>query len=59
MHAALIYQRATSDRDRKIADALSELVDTRRVEGESGTGDVDQGDGDGDDGAAGVLVPVA
>jgi integrase len=30
MRAALIYQRATSDADQKIADALSELVDQHR-----------------------------
>jgi hypothetical protein len=30
MRAALIYQRATSDADEKIADKLSELVDQHR-----------------------------
>jgi hypothetical protein len=32
MRAALIYQHATTDRDRSIADALSELVDLGRAE---------------------------
>jgi hypothetical protein len=30
MRAALVYQRATSDADEKIADKLSELVDQHR-----------------------------
>ncbi|TDQ05305.1 hypothetical protein [Labedaea rhizosphaerae] len=30
MRAALIYQRATSDADERIADRLSELVDRHR-----------------------------
>jgi hypothetical protein len=32
MRAALIYQRATSDADSKIADKLSELVEEHRQE---------------------------
>lgn len=52
MRAALIYQRATSDADRLIADRLSSLVDEHR-----GTrGDTDD---DPDDGPASALVPVA
>ncbi|RZS37830.1 integrase-like protein [Herbihabitans rhizosphaerae] len=54
MRAALIYQRATSDADERIADRLSELIDKHR--------DCDQKneetpDDDSDDGAAGALVP--
>lgn len=41
MRAALIYQRATSEADRMIADRLSELVDKHRAE--------DQEDADSDD----------
>jgi integrase len=55
MRAALIYQHATTDRDRSIADALSELVDLGRTD-DSAAEDKEE---DGDDGAAGVLVPVA
>ncbi len=55
MRAALIYQHATTERDRAIADALSAHVDAERSQGEA-AGDPDD---DGDDGAAGVLVPVA
>jgi integrase len=43
--AALIYQHATRDTDRKIADALDARVKAERP--------------DDDDGTAGVLVPVA
>lgn len=55
MRAALIYQHATTDRDRSIADALSELIDLGRTD-DSAAEDKEE---DGDDGAAGVLVPVA
>jgi integrase len=55
MRAALIYQHATTERDRAIADALSAHVDAERDDG----GDGEDPDDDGDDGAAGVLVPVA
>lgn len=48
MRAALIYQRATSDADERIADRLSELVDKHR-------GETDEGDEDGDGGS---LVPA-
>ncbi|OOC03994.1 site-specific integrase [Amycolatopsis azurea DSM 43854] len=48
MRAALIYQRATSDADERIADRLSKLVDQHR------TGNVD----DDDDGLSGQPVPV-
>ncbi|MBN9109610.1 MAG: tyrosine-type recombinase/integrase family protein [Pseudonocardia sp.] len=49
MRAALIYQRATSEADRRIADRLSALVEGREV-----TDDQD----DDEDGASGALVPV-
>jgi integrase len=47
MRAALIYQRATSEADRLIADRLSELVEGR-----------EENEDDDEDGAAGALVPV-
>jgi integrase len=50
MRAALIYQRATSDADRLIADRLSALVDEHR-------GQTDDPDDEDDDGTAGALVP--
>lgn len=51
MRAALIYQRATSEADRLIADRLSALAvgHARQAPDE---------DGDGDEGTAGVLVPT-
>lgn len=49
MRAALIYQRATSDADRLIAESLSHLVEEHRR---------DSTDGDDDDGASGALVPA-
>jgi len=55
MRAALVYQHATTDRDRNIADALSELVDLGRTNGKA-TEDEEEDD---DDGSAGALVPVA
>ncbi len=55
MRAALIYQHATTDRDRSIADALSELVVLGCTE-DSAAEDKEE---DGDDDEAGVLVPVA
>jgi hypothetical protein len=58
MRAALIYQHATTDRDRAIADALSDVVDAGRAEDDGSDDDSDdQDDGDGDDGAVGALVP--
>jgi integrase len=48
--AALIYQHASSEEDRRIAASLSELVDAQRA-GE-------QSDPDEDDGRAGVRVPA-
>lgn len=48
MRAALIYQRATSDADERIADRLSKLVDQHRA----GKADDD------DDGLSGQPVPV-
>lgn len=50
--AALIYQRATSDADRLIAESVSALVDEHR-------GQANATDDEDDDGAAGALVPVA
>ena len=50
MQAALIHQHANQSVDRKIADAMEELI----TEHESAT---DQDD-DPDDGAAGALVPA-
>jgi integrase len=55
MRAALIYQHATTDRDRNIADALSALVGRERTEGHA----ADNEDEDRDDEAAGPLIPVA
>ena len=52
MRATLIYQHATTDRDRSIAEALSELVDLGRTEGKV----TEDGGQDGDDGSAGTLV---
>ncbi|MHA6797141.1 hypothetical protein ACVGVM_27050 [Pseudonocardia bannensis] len=49
MRAALIYQRATSEADRRIADRLSALVEGREVT---------DGQDDDEDGALGALVPV-
>ncbi|MGK4596578.1 tyrosine-type recombinase/integrase [Amycolatopsis sp. w19] len=48
MRAALIYQRATSDADERIADRLSKLVDQHRKGGTD----------DDDDGLSGQPVPV-
>jgi len=53
MRAALIYQRATSEADRGIADRLSELVEKHR----RGEDDLDGPDDD-DDGGSGALVPA-
>ncbi|MBN9098848.1 MAG: tyrosine-type recombinase/integrase family protein [Pseudonocardia sp.] len=50
MRAALIYQRATSEADQRIADRMSTLVDGKEVRR-------DRPDDD-DDGVAGVLVPA-
>jgi len=44
MRAALIYQHATNERDRQIAERLNQLVREQR--------------GEDDEGTAGVLVPV-
>lgn len=55
MRAALIYQHATSDRDRNIAERMSALVEA----GKEATKDATSSSDDkGDDGAAGALVPV-
>ncbi|WP_206077781.1 MULTISPECIES: hypothetical protein [Prauserella] len=55
LRAALIYQRATSDADERIADRLSELVDKHRQGTDAANS---QDDDDPDDGAAGAVVPV-
>jgi integrase len=55
MRAALIYQHATTDRDRSIADALSELVDLGRTDSKATEDDEE----DDDDRSAGALGPVA
>jgi hypothetical protein len=47
--AALIYQHATNKADQAIAQGLDALLKAQR----------DNREDDGDDGAAGVLVPVA
>lgn len=51
MRAALIYQRATSEADERIADRLSQLIDKHRK------GSTDEDD-DPDGGGSGALVPV-
>jgi hypothetical protein len=60
MRAALIYQHATTDRDRQIAEAMGAVVDDTKV---SESGNEQHGNEhhnkDGDAGAAGVLVPIA
>ena len=53
---ALIYQRATREADRRIADRISDLVGEQR--GPVAETDGDDDDEDGDDGAAGALVPA-
>jgi hypothetical protein len=55
MRAALIYQHATTERDRRIAEALGALVDESRARARPAGQDDDEDDG----GAAGALVPVA
>jgi integrase len=51
MRAALIYQHATDERAREIADRLNEVVERE-------TKARDRGTPDDEDGAAGVLVPA-
>ena len=51
MQAALIYQHATDERAREIADRLNDVVERQAKAGEKGTPDDD-------DGAAGALVAV-
>jgi hypothetical protein len=48
MRAALIYQRATREADRQIADRMSDIVDSRHPDGDDPDG--------GEDGSAGALV---
>jgi len=58
MRAALIYQHATTARDRSIATALSDLLATERPT--IGKPDKANGEGSGDEnGPTGALVPVA
>lgn len=60
MRAALIYQRATAEADKQIADRLSAMVDKHRSGSESTPESVaDDTDDEGDDGAAGSLVPTS
>ena len=54
MRAALIYQRATSEADKKIAEQLSGLVD----EHQGGADEDEPDDDDPDEGSAGAPVPV-
>lgn len=54
MRAALLYQRATSEADKKIAERLSGLVD----EHQSGATEDEPPTDDPDDGSAGAPVPV-
>jgi len=55
MRAALLYQHATTDRDRRIADAMQDMIDASRT-----TSDADSTTEDGeDDGPSGALVQVA
>jgi integrase len=55
MRAALLYQRATSEADKKIADRLSGLVDEHQNSTDEGDPPTDD---DPDDGAAGAPLPV-
>jgi hypothetical protein len=55
MHAALIYQHATTERDRHIADVMEALVEGTQA-GPKASGQADDED---DDGPAHALVPVA
>ncbi|HEX5406452.1 MAG TPA: tyrosine-type recombinase/integrase [Pseudonocardiaceae bacterium] len=64
MRAALIYQHATSERDREIADELSRRAVTARKKAEKkarkqAKKDQKKGRDEPDDGAAGVLVPAS
>jgi hypothetical protein len=53
--AALIYQHASANADRAIADALSKAMQLLKADmADERTNE----DGEGDDGATGVLVPV-
>ena len=55
MRAALLYQHATTDRDRRIADAMQDMIDASRM-----ASDADSTTEDGeDDGPSGALVQVA
>lgn len=55
IRAALIYQHATDERDREIADKLAGLVDQYRSGEET---DPDDDEPDDDEGAAGALTPT-
>jgi hypothetical protein len=56
MSAALIYQHATSDADRAVAQALAAQV--AEAERDAGRKADDSGDGPDDDGPTGVLARV-
>ena len=55
MRAALIYQHATTDRDRRIADAIGKLVEQSRAGADSEESQQDDDEGAADD----RLGPVA
>ena len=55
VRAALLYQHATTHRDRRIADAMQDMIDASRM-----ASDADSTTEDGeDDGPSGALVQVA
>jgi hypothetical protein len=64
MRAALIYQHATSERDREIADELSRRAlaaqkKAKKKARKQAKKDKQKGRDEPDDGAAGVLVPAS
>lgn len=59
MRAALIYQHATSERDREIADALGERIARKLKPADSGDRAGSEEPEDPEDGAAGALVPAS
>ena len=57
MRAALLYQHATTDRDRRIADAMQDMIDASRTASDADSTTEDGEDGE-DDGPSGALVHV-
>jgi hypothetical protein len=55
MRAALLCQHATTDRDRRIADAMQDMIDASRTASDADS-TTENGE---DDGPSGALVPVA